>query len=600
MADPIEISKMAEAEPLDGSELLEVAQHSPTITITASTISALASDNSFNDSGNGFIAAGFLVGMNVESDGFTGNAANNIKSATITALTAGKMTIGGTDGNVIVDDAAGESVTITAWVTRRATVQEAADVGNGGGGAGSPITYTIDTGSTADSDPGNGLLKFNNATQASATMLYVDNQTADAISLTTLFASLAQTGFLTLTQQDDATVWRVYKVTAVTSASGYYKFTVVNQAGAGSFADDAIVSLSFDTDATGAVTSVNGLTGAVSLNGGYLGAKGADIASAGTTDLSTATGDWVDVTGTTTITALGTVAAGIERLVRFTGVLTLTYNGTSLILPTSASITTANGDFARFRSLGSGNWVCVSYQRRDGTALSTSGSSGLSADELAYWTAQCAMLDPAAFVHLFSSSFTVTVPSGKTYYVFNAWNAQLGTNGGTIFHRNPIKPIPLGEGTNIKGNGTSDAFLYYCDPSLVSYADPKAKYFERMARLQVLVCNHIYATTTAGSSALGYTPFPSDFSNGLIVMAQAFDVAWTLLTNTSAVTPGKCNLMDEVSDLHQWRSANGLMLPFARSVYSGIGVAPSSVAGTAGSYIAGSGSCLYYKLPSDW
>jgi hypothetical protein len=48
--------------------------------------------------------------------------ANNIYSGEITALTAGKMTIGGTDGDVIVDDAAGESVTISQWITVRSTV----------------------------------------------------------------------------------------------------------------------------------------------------------------------------------------------------------------------------------------------------------------------------------------------------------------------------------------------------------------------------------------------------------------------------------------------------------------------------------------------
>lgn len=121
---------------------------------------------------------------------------------------------------------------------------------------------------------------------------------------------------------------------------------------------------------TGAVESVNGYTGPeVSLNGGYIGVKGADIASAGTTNLAAATGDWVDVTGTTTITALGTVSAGVERLIRFTGILTLTHNATSLILPTAANITTATGDFARFRSLGSGNWVCVAYQRASGASV---------------------------------------------------------------------------------------------------------------------------------------------------------------------------------------------------------------------------------------
>jgi hypothetical protein len=98
-------------------------------------------------------------------------------------------------------------------------------------------------------------------------------------------------------------------------------------------------------------------------------AKGADIASASSIDLGAATGEFVDVTGTTTITSLGTVVAGINRTVRFTGALTLTHNATSLILPSSANITTANGDVAQFRSLGSGNWKCTGYVKQDGTAL---------------------------------------------------------------------------------------------------------------------------------------------------------------------------------------------------------------------------------------
>lgn len=94
-----------------------------------------------------------------------------------------------------------------------------------------------------------------------------------------------------------------------------------------------------------------------------LSVKGADIASAATTNLATATGDFVDVTGTTTITALGTAAAGVERVVRFTGALTLTHNATSLILPGATNINTMAGDIAVLRSLGSGNWVCTSYSR---------------------------------------------------------------------------------------------------------------------------------------------------------------------------------------------------------------------------------------------
>lgn len=96
-------------------------------------------------------------------------------------------------------------------------------------------------------------------------------------------------------------------------------------------------------------------------------AQGADIASASTINLTNATGNLVDVTGTTAITAL-TLAQGASRTVRFTGALTLT-NGASLVLPTGANITTASGDFATFRGYSGGVVRCVAYTRADGTPL---------------------------------------------------------------------------------------------------------------------------------------------------------------------------------------------------------------------------------------
>lgn len=90
---------------------------------------------------------------------------------------------------------------------------------------------------------------------------------------------------------------------------------------------------------------------------------GANIASSSTVDLSTATGDVITVTGTTTITGLGTVSAGMRFWLVFSGALTLTHNGTSLILPGGANITTIAGDVACFESLGSGNWRCLAYTK---------------------------------------------------------------------------------------------------------------------------------------------------------------------------------------------------------------------------------------------
>lgn len=97
--------------------------------------------------------------------------------------------------------------------------------------------------------------------------------------------------------------------------------------------------------------------------------KGADIASAATTDIGAATGNYVVVTGTTTITAFGTIKAGTHRWVRFAAALTLTHNGTSLILPGGANITTAAGDMMLAISEGGGNWRVPFYQRANGQAV---------------------------------------------------------------------------------------------------------------------------------------------------------------------------------------------------------------------------------------
>lgn len=92
------------------------------------------------------------------------------------------------------------------------------------------------------------------------------------------------------------------------------------------------------------------------------------IASAATVDIGAANTDYVVISGTTTITSFGTRANNVRR-VRFSGILTLTYNGTSLILPGLANITTAAGDEAEFASDASGKWKCTKYQRASGLLL---------------------------------------------------------------------------------------------------------------------------------------------------------------------------------------------------------------------------------------
>jgi hypothetical protein len=95
----------------------------------------------------------------------------------------------------------------------------------------------------------------------------------------------------------------------------------------------------------------------------------ASVSSATTTDIGAQTSNLVTITGTVTITSLGTAAAGKFRYVKFAAALLLTHNTTSLILPTSTNITTAANDIALFVSEGSGNWRCYHYDRADGTSL---------------------------------------------------------------------------------------------------------------------------------------------------------------------------------------------------------------------------------------
>jgi hypothetical protein len=95
------------------------------------------------------------------------------------------------------------------------------------------------------------------------------------------------------------------------------------------------------------------------------------IASATTTDIGAANGEIVHITGTTTITGLGTSDAGLKRTLIFDSSLTLTHNGTSIILPSRKNILTFSGDSAEFESEGAGNWRCTNYYRSEGGNIQT-------------------------------------------------------------------------------------------------------------------------------------------------------------------------------------------------------------------------------------
>jgi hypothetical protein len=98
------------------------------------------------------------------------------------------------------------------------------------------INMDFSTG-TADSDPGAGYLKYNNATPASVTEIYIDTTDVDSNDITAWIQMLDDStstikGYLT-TQRRVAgnTGYHVWQVNSITSATGYYKIGVAFVAG---------------------------------------------------------------------------------------------------------------------------------------------------------------------------------------------------------------------------------------------------------------------------------------------------------------------------------------------------------------------------------
>lgn len=196
------------------------------------------------------------------------------------------------------------------------------------------------------------------------------------------------------------------------------------------------------------------ITGTKTVAGAALNlAQGTNIASAATTDIGAATGNYVVVTGTTTITALGTIQAGTGRVVRFAGALTLTHNATSLILPTGANIVTAPGDIAVFVSEGGGNWRCTSFERASGIPLSAPSGSVINSTYAEY-TANASLTAVLPYddtipqstegTQILSVSLTPTSATNKVRVRFQCQAAGNGANvvaGAALFVNSDINAV---------------------------------------------------------------------------------------------------------------------------------------------------------------
>jgi hypothetical protein len=91
--------------------------------------------------------------------------------------------------------------------------------------SGSPVAYLFAT-STADGDPGTATIRYNNATPASVTVIYIDDVAlGSSADFSTMYANLVGANILLHSLIDDAN-FLLATVSAVEDGTGYYKLTV--------------------------------------------------------------------------------------------------------------------------------------------------------------------------------------------------------------------------------------------------------------------------------------------------------------------------------------------------------------------------------------
>jgi hypothetical protein len=244
-----------------------------TVTISGGSITGIT-DLAIADGGTGASTAsaartnlGVAIGTDVQAydaglqsiSGLTTTADQMIYTTSSDTYATTSLT---SAGRALLDDASASAQRTTLGLGTLAT-QNANSVAITGGtisgisnisDPGTSLPYTFST-TTTDSDPGSGIVRFNNATQNAATEIYIDDEDNDGTNVSGVIALLAGgnnpssvLGYVTIRKEFAPENFITMKITTLTSASGYTKLvgTVEASSGATPFSDTDNLYFSID------------------------------------------------------------------------------------------------------------------------------------------------------------------------------------------------------------------------------------------------------------------------------------------------------------------------------------------------------------------
>lgn len=255
--------------------------------------------------------------------------------------------------------------------------------------------------------------------------------------------------------------------------------------------------------------------------------QGADVASSGTISLDE--GGYFHVTGTTTITDIDftTDKAGRTAWIEFTGILTLTHNASTFILPTGANITTAAGDTACFVSEGSDVIRCVAYNRASGSALA-GAVGGLTL--LASYTASGSTA---------SADFTSISGSYKDLVlVISGRNADVGFFGANVTILVNNLSTGIYDRQRHYGNQTTSAADASLGQTALTIAAVAGNSATAGASGSAELIFPSYANATFWKTILGRSLVPGDGSNNLYHFSYSMNARTTAAISRITVTSG--------------------------------------------------------------